>query len=170
MTDYEQLVKALRCKRDDCEGCDLAFFDKDEGWMCQYVGTAAEAADAIEALQAENPIVESVLLDKMRQQMEENVCHCNVKENAELIAKILDDDVDGKVFELPKRGEWNNHEVACLLAEMFGDDCACNLNGIDEWLPQYCEFAETCCPYPVGVACWEQFLKHRAKMEVQDGE
>lgn len=27
----------------------------------------------------------------------EIVCHCNVKENAELIAKIMDYDVDGKV-------------------------------------------------------------------------
>lgn len=94
--------------------------------------------------------------------------------------RICRDRMDGQVMldaadaiealqaELPKRGEWNNHEVACLLAEMFGDDCACNLNGIDEWLPQYCEFAETCCPNPVGVACWEQFLKHRANMEVQE--
>jgi hypothetical protein len=53
MTDYEKLVKALRCKRDDCEGCDLAFFDKDEGWMCQYAAKDDDAADAIEALQAE---------------------------------------------------------------------------------------------------------------------
>ena len=30
----------------------------------------------------------------------------------------------------------------------------------DEWLPQYCEFAETVCPNTVGVACWEQYLKH----------
>ena len=58
---------------------------------------------------------------------------------------------------------WNNHEVACLLAEMFGDGCACNFNGIDEWLPMKCDFAETACPHPVGVACWEQFLKHREK-------
>ncbi len=106
MTDYKKLVKALRCKRDDCEGCDLAFFDNDEGWMCQYAAKDDDAADAIEALQAENPIVETVLVDKMRQQMEETACHCNVKENAELIARILDDDVDGKVFELPKRGQW----------------------------------------------------------------
>ena len=28
--------------------------------------------------------------------------------------------------------EWNNHTVACLLAELFGDACACNYNGIDE--------------------------------------
>lgn len=53
MTDYEQLVEALRCKRDDCEGCGLAFFDEDEGWMCQYAAKDDDAADAIEALQAE---------------------------------------------------------------------------------------------------------------------
>lgn len=53
MTDYSELVKALRCKRDDCEGCDLAFFDKDEGWICQYAAKDDDAAAAIEALQAE---------------------------------------------------------------------------------------------------------------------
>ena len=50
MTDYKKLVKALRCKRDDCEGCDLAFLDKDEGWMCQYAAKDDDAADAIEKL------------------------------------------------------------------------------------------------------------------------
>ena len=53
MTDYTELVKALRCKRDDCEGCDLAFFDKDEGWMCQFAAKDDDAAAAIEELQAE---------------------------------------------------------------------------------------------------------------------
>ena len=53
MTDYTELVKALRCKRDDCEGCDLAFLDNDEGWMCQYAAKDDDAAAAIEALQAE---------------------------------------------------------------------------------------------------------------------
>ena len=53
MTDYKKLVKALRCKRDDCEGCDLAFLDNDEGWMCQYAAKDDDAASAIEALQAE---------------------------------------------------------------------------------------------------------------------
>jgi len=55
---------------------------------------------------------------------------------------------------------WNNHQVACLLADMFGDSCACNYNGIDEWLPKLCDFKDNCCPNPIGVACWEQFLKH----------
>ena len=31
---------------------------------------------------------------------EDTVCHCNVKENAELIAEILDCDVDGKAYRL----------------------------------------------------------------------
>ena len=61
-----------------------------------------------------------------------------------------------------QESRWNNHKVACLLAEMFGDDCACNFNGIDQWLPRKCDFAETVCPHPAGVACWEQFLKHRS--------
>ena len=55
MTDYGELVKALRCKRDDCEGCGLAFLDNDEGWMCQYAAKDDDAAAAIEALQAELP-------------------------------------------------------------------------------------------------------------------
>ena len=36
----------------------------------------------------------------------------------------------------PAQPEWNNHTVACLLAELFDDTCACNYNGIDEWLPE----------------------------------
>lgn len=65
----------------------------------------------------------------------------------------------------PKKGEWTTHEVACLLAEVMGDDCACNVNGNDEWLPFVCEFAETTCPDVVGVACWEQWLVHRKEKE-----
>lgn len=62
--------------------------------------------------------------------------------------------------------EWNNHTVACLLAELFNDNCACNYCGIDEWLPEKCELLDSC-PNPVGVACWEQFLKHKAEKENQ---
>ena len=61
----------------------------------------------------------------------------------------------------------DNHEVACLLAELFGDTCACNFNGIDEWLPDKCEFLDAC-PDPGGVTCWEQFLKHRAERRADD--
>ena len=56
------------------------------------------------------------------------------------------------------------HDVAVILANVIGDDCACNINSNDEWLPQLCELQEVC-PDPVGVACWEQYLKHRAEAE-----
>ena len=55
---------------------------------------------------------------------------------------------------------YTRHEVACILAEFTGDNCACNFNGIDEWLPEMCELLDAC-PYPVGVVCWEQYLKYR---------
>lgn len=60
---------------------------------------------------------------------------------------------------------YNSHEVAEIIADLFGDNCACNFNSIDEWLPFKCELQDVC-PYPVGVACWEQYLKYRdAKMD-----
>jgi hypothetical protein len=63
---------------------------------------------------------------------------------------------DGQLYTL--------HDVAVILANAIGDDCACNINSNDEWLPQLCELQEAC-PDPVGVACWEQYLKHRAEAE-----
>ena len=51
------------------------------------------------------------------------------------------------------------HEVAVIIANLLGDDCACNFNSIDEWLPFKCELQDAC-PNPDGVACWEQYLKH----------
>ena len=92
MTDYTGLVKALRCKRDDCEGCDLAFFDKDEGWMCQYAAKDNDAADAIEAL---NRLVElntercECLREQLRKAQDQYEKHLNELEQ-----------------QLPKRGEW----------------------------------------------------------------
>ena len=59
-------------------------------------------------------------------------------------------------------GVYNAHEVACILAEATGDDCACNVNGNDEWLAFCCELQDVC-PHTVGVACWEQYLKHLDK-------
>lgn len=56
---------------------------------------------------------------------------------------------------------YGRHQVACILADVLGDTCACNFSGIDEWLPDHCDFAEKECPNVVGVACWEQYLKHR---------
>ena len=77
-------------------------------------------------------------------------------------------DVFARIRNLPSaQPEWNNHTVACLLAELFDDTCACNYNGIDEWLPEKCELLDSC-PNPVGVACWEQYLKHRAERRTDE--
>ena len=65
-------------------------------------------------------------------------------------------DKDGQLYAV--------HDVAVILANAIGDDCACNINSNDEWLPQLCELQEAC-PEPVGVACWEQYLKHRSEAE-----
>ena len=76
---------------------------------------------------------------------------------------LYTDEICKTLNDLPSaQTEWNNHTVACLLAELFGDTCACNYNDIDKWLPEKCELLDSC-PNPVGVACWEQFLKHKAE-------
>lgn len=53
---------------------------------------------------------------------------------------------------------WNIHQIACMLADIFKDRCACNYCGNDEWLPKVCDLADTSCPDTFGVACWEQFV------------
>ena len=63
-----------------------------------------------------------------------------------------------------ENGLYTAHEVAVILADAFGDDCACNFNGNDEWLPYLCELQEAC-PHPCGVACWEQYLKYKDRKE-----
>ena len=71
-----------------------------------------------------------------------------------------------------ENGLYTAHEVAVIIADLFGDDCACNFNDIDEWLPFKCELIESC-PNTYGVACWEQYLKYRNckdEMEAKDDE
>ena len=64
------------------------------------------------------------------------------------------------ISNLPSIESMTIHEVAIILAELFDDPCACNYNGIDEWLPEKCKFGDVC-PHPEGVSCWEQYLKYQ---------
>ena len=60
-----------------------------------------------------------------------------------------------------ENGKWTTEEVAELLSNLFGDECACNYNGIDEWLPERCKYTEIAeeCPNPKEKhGCWMQFL------------
>lgn len=65
-----------------------------------------------------------------------------------------------EIGENMKIGLYTANEVAEIIADLFCDTCACNFNGIDEWLPFKCELQD-CCPNTYGVACWEQYLKYR---------
>ena len=60
-----------------------------------------------------------------------------------------------------KDGLYTRHVVACIIANLLGNTCACDYSGNDEWLPYYCEFSDNVCPNVEGVACWEQYLKHK---------
>ena len=71
----------------------------------------------------------------------------------------------------PRKGRWTTDEVAEILANLFGDECACNFNGIDEWLPERCKYSEIKeeCPNPSEKhGCWKQFLLQGADM--REGE
>ena len=105
--------------------------------------------------------------EKERGDMTREEAIANLKELLECNYVDSFEDAENEALEIaikaleqePKTG-WNNHQIACMLADLFGDACACNYNGIDEWLGELCDFKDTCCPNPVGVACWEQFLKY----------
>ena len=50
--------------------------------------------------------------------------------------------------------------VAQMLCDAFGDECPCNYNSVDEWLPEVCELQDEC-PNPKDrLGCWKQYIKH----------
>lgn len=64
-----------------------------------------------------------------------------------------------------KCNNYSLEEVAQLLCDMYGDDCACNYNGNDEWLPFVCDHCDEC-PIPAEhLACWKQYLIHLHEKE-----
>ena len=117
-----------------------------------------EAADALERQTCEDAVSRADVIELVKDS------YYNLAEDIEDTWAMVAD-VEALPAVQPQT-EWNNHTVACLLAELFGDACACNYNGIDEWLPEKCEVIDAC-PNPVGVACWEQFLKHRAERRTE---
>ena len=63
-------------------------------------------------------------------------------------------------------------EVAEILAEQLGDECACNVNGNDEWLPMMCHYGDVCPDPPEHLGCWMELLrnKYRRPPERQGGD
>ena len=54
-------------------------------------------------------------------------------------------------------------EVAKILFDALGDDCACNFNGIDEWLPCVCKYKEHCVTGDCN--CWKEYLLNLDKKD-----
>lgn len=138
---YEELIEKLRKN------------NRMSGWT-HIDRLIDEAAEAIEALQQEN--------NGWRERYDElDAGHsrlfkdfCKLQQENEQLQELAKAKADGRLY--------TRHDVAVILAEFMGDNCACNFNGIDELLPKYCELLKSC-PDVVGVACWEQYLKHRNK-------
>lgn len=69
-------------------------------------------------------------------------------------------DVNYFIVNLPAADVVEVDKVAEMLQFIFGNECACNYGGIDEWLPWTCKYAETECPEPKEkFACWKEFIK-----------
>ena len=72
-------------------------------------------------------------------------------------------DVKRKLLQLPSAERPSGYcmpfeDVAQMMSNLFGE-CACDVNGNDEWLPQVCKYADTECPQPKEKnGCWMQFL------------
>jgi hypothetical protein len=159
--EYEKLVKALRCKRDDCEGCDLAFFDKDEGWMCRYAAKDDDAADAIEA--AEQRIAE---LEKELEIWTARSFEGKIGSMA-LINLNLRMEISKLEAQLPKRGEWLIHSTGGSMATK-----KCPFCGSESWqskeyakVPKYCQNCGAHLP-TFKIMDWVDYLY--AKTEVQE--
>lgn len=140
--NYEGLIKALRCKRDDCEGCGLAFFDKDEGWMCQYAAKDDDAAAAIEALLKEN----KELIEDHPEMVEADGHWEWRKPNGEVL--------------MPKRGEWVEENRRPRSSQFVCSEC--HRTAYDPQ-PTRDKAWRKRCRYAYCPNCG-------AKMEVQDGQ
>lgn len=119
-------------------------------------GTALDAATAISTLQAENA--------QLRADLEYEREHANAYHEECGQWEAENEKLRAELERVKKKNKYSAHDVALILSDAFGDSCACNLNGNDEWLPEKCELLDTC-PDVVGVACWEQYLKWLGQKE-----
>ena len=117
--------------------------------MIEHLKTCARLGDS--------PIMDgfAVIADKRKLEDAATALSTLQAENEKLRAELE---------QVKKKNKYSAHDVALILSDAFGDSCACNFNGNDEWLPEKCELLDTC-PDVVGVACWEQYLKWRGRKE-----
>lgn len=169
----QELIERLREAPEFCDGC--SYYGEPNGCNLNGVGCKAwdyaqQAADTIQYLLDGADEVNQAL----REQIAENERLKAEKNQIQETLDIYGGDCGITAFieQLEKLKAENAilytaHDVALILAEAVGDDCACNVNGNDEWLPEKCELLDAC-PDPLGVACWEQYLKWRGVERKED--
>lgn len=85
------------------------------------------------------------------------------------VPEICDGDFCVGECDICPKAESMTDRIADYILDIIGDDCACNFNDIDEWLPYICEFAEECDPHDIR-GCWKQYIKHlKDKEDVING-
>lgn len=132
--DVEKLIERLRHNNieNNCHDCALGYY-------------AFDAATTLSTLQTEN--------EKLRDELNDLKAQWDMYGGDEGITATF-----AELEQVKKKNKYSAHDVALILSDAFGDSCACNFNGNDEWLPEKCELLDTC-PDVNGVACWEQYLK-----------
>ena len=143
--DIEKLIETLRQHGVSC----VRAYGK-------YCSICDEAATALSTLQAEN--------SRLRAELEYEREHANAYHEECGQWEAENEKLRAELERVKKKNKYSAHDVALILSDAFGDSCACNFNGNDEWLPEKCELLDTC-PDVVGVACWEQYLKWLGQKE-----
>lgn len=59
-------------------------------------------------------------------------------------------------------------DVAEMLADLFGDECACNYNHIDQRLAMGCE--RDSCPDDGDYSCWKKYVEYWMKRKMDGGK
>ena len=143
--DIEKLIERLRTESLFADKASLEIMD-----LCM------EAATTPSTLQAEN--------SRLRAELEYEREHANAYYEECGQWEAENEKLRAELERVKKKNKYSAHDVALILSDAFGDSCACNFNGNDEWLPEKCELLDTC-PDVVGVACWEQYLKWLGQKE-----
>lgn len=147
--DYDKLIERLR----------------KEAYGSDIEELLLEAATAISTLQAENESLKEKLYDGEGVNLVDYwMQQAKIEENGHRNCQAENERLRDEMKRVKKKNKYSAHDVALILSDAFGDSCACNFNGNDEWLPEKCELLDTC-PDVVGVACWEQYLKWRGQKE-----
>ena len=164
--DYDKLIEQLNAWNEQhlsvvCGGKHFACDYLCENEDCIVV----RAATALSTLQDENEKLKDQLYDGEGVNLVNYwMQQAKIEENGHRNCQAENEKLRAELERVKKKNKYSAHDVALILSDAFGDSCACNFNGNDEWLPEKCELLDTC-PDVVGVACWEQYLKWLGQKE-----